>query len=92
VGTERRERQKANRQLKQHEVAKQERRSHLTRRGIMIALAAGVIFVALVLIAVFVGNDDDNDNPPTTTVAATETTVSSETTGAAAAAGDTTEP
>ena len=88
MGTERRERQRANRQLKQHEVAKQERRSHLTRRGIISAIAAGLIFVALVLIAVFVGNDDDNDNPP----AATETTATETTATETTEAPSTTEP
>lgn len=81
MGTERRERQRANRQLKQQEVAKQARRSHLTRRGVLIAIAAGVIFVALIVIAIAMGGDDADDAPPVTT-AATETSVVTETTEA----------
>ena len=52
MGTERRERQKANRNIKQQAVAKQERRSNLTRRGVIIAAIAVAIFLALILIAV----------------------------------------
>ena len=62
MGTERRERQKANRQLKQAEAAKYERRSTVKRKAFIIGGAAVAIFAALVLIAVLF-NDDDNDDP-----------------------------
>jgi peptidyl-prolyl cis-trans isomerase B (cyclophilin B) len=74
VGTEKRERQRANRQLKYQQLAKDEQRRKLTRR-ILIGVAAVVGGVGLVLgIAALsgAGGDDDDTSPsslPASTVA-----------------------
>jgi len=72
VGTEKRERQKANRQLKYEQQAKEQQRRKLTRT-IMIGVAAVVGGLALVLFLAWAFNrGDDDDTPATaTTLAAT---------------------
>ena len=63
MGTEKRERQRANRQLKYEQQAKQVRRSKLTRR-IVIGVAAVVGGVGLVLVLAWAfGSDSDDDTP-----------------------------
>ncbi len=81
MGTERRERQKANRQIKHETVQKQVRRRNVTRKGVIIAIAGVAVFIALVLIAVL-GGDDDDTQTPTTTVAAAVPTDATDTTDA----------
>jgi ABC-type transporter Mla subunit MlaD len=66
VGTAKRERQKANRQLRQQQEDKQDQRRRLTRR---VGLVAGLV-VVFVLVVWLVGRSsggDDNDNTPTVT-------------------------
>ncbi|MET0578053.1 MAG: peptidylprolyl isomerase [Ilumatobacteraceae bacterium] len=77
MGTEKRERQKANRQLKYEQQAKEQQRRKLTRT-IVIGVAAVVGVLALVLfLALVVGGDDDEDTPATTTTVPSTTPVSS---------------
>jgi cyclophilin family peptidyl-prolyl cis-trans isomerase len=76
VGTEKRERQRANRQLKYQQQAKQQRRSKLSRR-IAIGVAAAVGGVGLVLLLAWAFGSDSDDDTPTvsdSTVAATTAT------------------
>ncbi|MET0325230.1 MAG: peptidylprolyl isomerase [Ilumatobacteraceae bacterium] len=76
MGTEKRERQKANRQLKYEQQAKEQQRRKLTRT-IVIGVAAVVGVLALVLfLALVVGGDDDDDTPTTTNAPATTTAAS----------------
>lgn len=94
MGTEKRERQKANRQLKYQQEAKEQQRKTLTRRIVIgvIAVVGGVAFV-LFLAWAFGADDDDTPTPPptvapVTSVAATvapDTTVAdlTDTTGVA---------
>jgi cyclophilin family peptidyl-prolyl cis-trans isomerase len=72
VGTEKRDRQRANRQLKYQQLAKEEQRRKLTRR-IVIGVVAVVGGVGLVLgIAALSGaGDDDEDTVPTSFPVAT---------------------
>ena len=67
MGTEKRERQKANRQLKQEEQAKVDRRRHLTRRVLIGAGIFVALFVLVLVLALASGDDDDNDDPPPAT-------------------------
>jgi multidrug efflux pump subunit AcrA (membrane-fusion protein) len=70
VGTEKRERQKANRALKQQQLEKQASRRSLTR-WIMIGVGAvaGVFLLAWIA-SNFVGEDDPTPVPPAVTVPA----------------------
>jgi cyclophilin family peptidyl-prolyl cis-trans isomerase len=65
VGTEKRERQKANRALKQQAVIRQARADKMKRNGLRIALGVAVALVAVVGIAwlggAFDGDDDNAD-------------------------------
>jgi cyclophilin family peptidyl-prolyl cis-trans isomerase len=71
VGTEKRERQRANRQLKNQQLAKDERRRRMTRRAVIAGLAV-VGGVALVIgIAWLGGAGDDDDTAPTSLPAVT---------------------
>jgi cyclophilin family peptidyl-prolyl cis-trans isomerase len=80
VATEKRERQRANRELKNQQLAKQQRRSTLTRR-IVIGVAAVVGGVGLVLFLAWAfGSDSDEDTPEV--VASTVPATISETTTA----------
>jgi cyclophilin family peptidyl-prolyl cis-trans isomerase len=84
VGTEKRERQRANRQLKNQQLAKDEQRRRLTRRVVIGGLAV-VGGVALVIgIAWLGGAGDDEDEPsasslPAVTTPATGSSVPSST-------------
>jgi peptidyl-prolyl cis-trans isomerase B (cyclophilin B) len=84
VGTEKRERQRANRQLKNQQLAKDEQRRKLTRRVVIAGLAV-VGGVALVIgIAWLGGAGDDEDEPsasslPAVTTPATGSSVPSST-------------
>ena len=74
MGTAKRERQKANRQLRLQELAQQARREKSKRVGLRIGLVVAAV-VALVGIAVWLGGDDSDDTATTTT---TTTVVASE--------------
>ncbi|MDO8391452.1 MAG: FKBP-type peptidyl-prolyl cis-trans isomerase [Actinomycetota bacterium] len=74
MGTTKRERQKANRQLRLEELAKQARKQKTKRFGLRIFLIIASV-VALVAVLYLVGGDDDS-----TTTAATTTTVPASTT------------
>ncbi len=74
MGTAKRERQKANRQLRLQELAQQARREKSKRVGLRIGLVVAAV-VALVGIAVWLGGDDSGQTATTTTtttVAASE--------------------
>jgi hypothetical protein len=74
VGTEKRERQKANRALKQQEVVRQRQRRTLTRR-ILIGVGAVVgVFLIAWIASNFVGNDDPVVPVPTVVEPGVETT------------------
>jgi peptidylprolyl isomerase len=68
VGTAKRERQKANRQLRLEELAKQARKDKTKRLGLRIALLVGGVVLLVGGIAIF-GGSDDEASPTTTTVA-----------------------
>ncbi|MEI7548586.1 MAG: FKBP-type peptidyl-prolyl cis-trans isomerase [Actinomycetota bacterium] len=73
MGTAKRERQKANRQLRLEELAKQARRQKTKRVGLRIAmLITGV--VALVAVIYFVGGNDSSSSTATTTTVPESTT------------------
>jgi hypothetical protein len=74
VGTQRRQRQKANRQLKQQQEVKQNQRSRLVRRGALIG-GLVVVFVLAVWLIGRSGGDDNNNTDTTTTVAVTSAEV-----------------
>jgi len=73
VGTEKRARQKANRQLKRQQQAKQEQRQKLSRR-IIVGGVAAVALLALVLFLAWLagGGGDDDDTVTPVTVPATD--------------------
>jgi cyclophilin family peptidyl-prolyl cis-trans isomerase len=79
VGTEKRERQRANRQLKYQERAKVERRRKLTRRTVIgaIAVVAGIALVVGIAWLGSTGGDDDNVSTATTVAGATAPTTAS---------------
>jgi peptidyl-prolyl cis-trans isomerase B (cyclophilin B) len=76
VGTQKRERQRANRSLKQQELARQDHNDMLKRRGLRIAIGAVVAVAAVVGIAWFFSGDDDGETitQATDPIATTETT------------------
>jgi len=66
VGTEKRDRQRANRQLKYQQQAKEVQRKRLTKRFVLGAVAV-VGLLAVVLFLAWLGNrGDDDDSAPTT--------------------------
>jgi cyclophilin family peptidyl-prolyl cis-trans isomerase len=78
VGTEKRERQRANRQLKYEQQVKQQRRSKLTRR-IAIGVAAAVGGVGLVLLLAWAFGSDSDDDTPTVSDSTVPATVTAST-------------
>ncbi len=83
VGTTKRERQKANRQARLEELARQARKDKTKRRGLQITLAI-VLGVGLLFLVAYLVSDDDDDTTATdvattlvtdTTLDATATTV-----------------
>lgn len=72
MGTAKRERQKANRQLRLEELAKQARKDKSKRLGLRIFLLIGAVVLLVGGIAIFGG--DDKESTPTTTVAGEVTT------------------
>lgn len=75
MGTAKRERQKANRQLRLEELAKQARKDKSKRLGLRVALIIGAVVVLVGGIAIFGGGDDSNSTTTTTAVADVTTTV-----------------
>ncbi len=70
MGTVKRERQKANRQLRLEELAKQARKTKTKRLGLRIGLLVGAVVVVVGAISLF-GGDDKAATPATTTTAVT---------------------
>jgi cyclophilin family peptidyl-prolyl cis-trans isomerase len=85
VGTPKRERQKANRQLRLEQMAKQSQRKKTRKRVWLFGLGIPLAVAALWALALVVGGDDDDDGSVTeassTTVAGASTTVGSTTPG-----------
>ncbi|HTH05691.1 MAG TPA: FKBP-type peptidyl-prolyl cis-trans isomerase, partial [Ilumatobacteraceae bacterium] len=71
MGTVKRERQKANRQQRLQELAKEARRNKSKRVGLRIFLVIAVV-VGVVAVISFLGGDDDNPTAASTTVAGAE--------------------
>jgi peptidylprolyl isomerase len=67
VGTAKRERQKANRQLRLEELAKQARKEKTKRMGLRIGLIIGGVVVLVGAIAIFGGDDDKSVTAATST-------------------------
>jgi peptidylprolyl isomerase len=67
VGTAKRERQKANRQLRLEELAKQARKEKTKRMGLRIGLLVGGVVVLVGAIAIFGGDDDKKVTAATST-------------------------
>ena len=74
MGTVKRERQKANRQLRLEELAKQARKTKTKRLGLRIGLAVGVVVVVVGAISLFGGDDKESTPATTTTIAGDVTT------------------
>lgn len=79
MGTEKRERQKANKAMRQQELAQAESRKKTFR---IAALAVGGVaaVIALVWVASIVTSDDSDEQPPATTVIEQPTTTAAATT------------
>ena len=87
MGTEKRERQKANKQLKYEQQAKEASRQRTTKRVVIgIAVAIGLLLFFVVM-AWFVGRGDDDDPTPTTTTVATGDSTATTTAGSTPAQG-----
>jgi cyclophilin family peptidyl-prolyl cis-trans isomerase len=71
VGTEKRQRQKANRQLKYEQEAKEVSRRRLTKRVLIGGGAAVLLLLFIFLLAWITGRGDDDDDATVTTVPAT---------------------
>lgn len=74
MGTAKRERQKANRQSRLEELAKQARKNKTKRFGLRVFLLIGAVVLLVGGIALF-GGDDGASTPTTSTAAQTATTV-----------------
>jgi cyclophilin family peptidyl-prolyl cis-trans isomerase len=79
VGTDKRERQKANRQLRLEEMAKAQQQQRFKRRGLLIGGGIAAAILLAFLFSLFGSDDDDGEAQSTTTPAvaadATDTTV-----------------
>jgi cyclophilin family peptidyl-prolyl cis-trans isomerase len=93
VGTDKRERQKANRQWRLEEVAKEQRRQKTRRRALQFGIGIPVAIILAFVLVTLLGNDDEGETQSATTVATgtppgsdgTETTLATATTAAATA-------
>ena len=74
MGTAKRERQKANRQMRLEELAKQARKEKSKRFGLRIAIGIGAV-IALVGLIYLVGGDDDKSTTAATTTTTADPTV-----------------
>jgi len=88
VGTEKRERKKANRQLRVEAERKAELKRKAKRKAIRIGVLAAAIVLFLVVLAVVLGGGDDGAEAPTTTPAPTTTTAPTTTAAPAAPAAE----
>ncbi len=93
MGTEKRTRQKANRQARLDELAKEQRTQTIRRRALTWGGLIVLFVIAAVLISVLFGGDDDDQleaGAPTTVAARASTTLdpTATTTGSAAPAGE----
>jgi cyclophilin family peptidyl-prolyl cis-trans isomerase len=68
VGTQKRERQKANRTLKNQQMARQERNDSIKRRSVRIALGVAALIAGVLALAWFGGAFDDDDEDTITQV------------------------
>lgn len=75
MGTPKRERQKANRQYRLQEMAKDARKRKSKRVGLRVGLIVGAV-VAIVALVNILGGDDDEATAPTTTVSVSTVPVS----------------
>ena len=76
MGTAKRERQKANRQLRLEELAKQARKDKTKRFGLRLFLLIGAVVLLVAGIAFFGGDDEESTPTTTSTIAeAVDTTV-----------------
>lgn len=75
MGTAKRERQKANRQLRLEELAKQARKEKSKRFGLRIGLAIVGVVALVGIVYLLNGGDDDSTAAGTTTTFPTETTI-----------------
>jgi peptidyl-prolyl cis-trans isomerase B (cyclophilin B) len=80
VGTDKRERKKANRQLRLEQERKAELKRKTQRKAIKIATIAAVIVAFLVVVALVFRSNDDEATPPITTPAPTTTAAPTTTT------------
>jgi cyclophilin family peptidyl-prolyl cis-trans isomerase len=93
VGTDKRERQKANRQLKYQQQAKEVSRQRLTKRVLIGGGAAVALLIFILVLAWIVNRNSDDDDTSTSTTVAAAASVPATTTDAStttAAAGSTT--
>ncbi|MFN6121759.1 MAG: peptidylprolyl isomerase [Actinomycetes bacterium] len=88
MGTAKRERQKANRQARLEELAREAKKQKTRKRGTRIAIVVIGGLLLLFLLARVVGGDDE-ETPAVTTTVAPATTAASDTTDAAGATGTT---
>jgi cyclophilin family peptidyl-prolyl cis-trans isomerase len=75
VGTAKRERQKANRQVRLEEMAKQAQKKKMKKRGLLIGIGIPALLVLIFIVAALTRNDDDNDAVATTVVDPAASTV-----------------
>jgi hypothetical protein len=73
VGTEKRERQKANKAMHQEQLAQAEGRKKQIRIGVLVVGGIAAV-IALVWVASTLTSDDSDDQPPATTVLEQPTT------------------
>jgi peptidyl-prolyl cis-trans isomerase B (cyclophilin B) len=70
VGTDKRERQKANRQLKLEEMAREARKQKTKKRGLQIGIGIPLLIVLVFVLVRLVGNNDSTSTISGTTLAA----------------------
>ncbi len=78
MGTEKRERQRANRQLKYQQEAKVAKRRRFTKR-VVVGVVAAVALLAFVLFLAFIAGGDENESSPTQPTAAPASSVAAST-------------
>lgn len=75
MGTAKRERQKANRQLKMAELEKQQKRQKVKRRGLQFGIIIPVAVATLIGLVLILNSGDDNSSSSDTTTSAVPTSV-----------------
>jgi cyclophilin family peptidyl-prolyl cis-trans isomerase len=89
VGTDKRERQKANRQLKYQQQAKEVSRQRLTKRVLIGGGAAVALLIFILVLAWLVNRNSDDDATSTSTTVASATSVPATTAGPSTTTGST---